>query len=95
MGIQGVISLSGAQQPLSHSCHRCKRKLNPLGVFSRPGYCERCGCWLGALYVDEDSSEFISTDGEDQAWSSIHVEGCLRCFPVSTQLPSENRFAEA
>ena len=69
------------QQPLSHSCHRCKRKLNPLGVFSRPGYCERCGCWLGALYVDEDRSEFISTDGEDQAWSSIHVESLLAMLP--------------
>ena len=69
------------QQPLSHSCHRCKRKLSPLGVFSRPGYCERCGCWLGASYVDEDRSKFISTDGEDQTWSSRQVEGLLAMLP--------------
>jgi AraC-like DNA-binding protein len=69
------------QQPLSHSCHRCKRQLSPLGVFSRPGYCERCGCWLGASYVDEDRSKFISTDGEDQTWSSRQVEGLLAMLP--------------
>jgi len=69
------------QQPLSHSCHRCKRQLSPLGVFSRPGYCERCGCWLGASYVDEDRSKFISTDGEDQTWSSRQVEGLLSMLP--------------
>ncbi len=69
------------QQPLSHSCHRCKRKLSPLGVFSRPGYCERCGCWLGASYADTDRSNFASTKSEDQTWPSSQVEGLLAMLP--------------
>lgn len=48
------------QHPLSHSCHRCKRKLNPLGVSSRPGYCERCECWLGTPHVGENRSEWVT-----------------------------------
>jgi transcriptional regulator with XRE-family HTH domain len=69
------------QQPLSHICHRCKRKLYPLGVFSRPGYCERCGCWLGTPYVDGNRSEFISSNGEDQTWSSRQIEGLPAMLP--------------
>jgi AraC-like DNA-binding protein len=69
------------QQPLSQSCHRCKRKLNPIGVFSRPGYCGRCGCWLGASYVDTDRSKFASTNREDQTWPSRQVEGLLAMLP--------------
>lgn len=31
---------------LDYTCPRCGRTLNPLGVFSRPGHCGRCGDWL-------------------------------------------------
>ena len=34
-------------RPLDHTCSHCARTLSPLGVFSRPGYCERCDSWLG------------------------------------------------
>ena len=36
---------------------RCARTLNPLGVFSRPGYCERCGGWLGAPDADSNQAQ--------------------------------------
>ena len=36
---------------------------------------------LGASYVDKERSEFISTDGEDQTWSSRQVEGLLAMLP--------------
>ena len=29
-------------RPLDDTCHHCAGTLSPLGVFSRPGYCQRC-----------------------------------------------------
>jgi hypothetical protein len=34
-------------RPLDSICRHCARSLSPLGVFSRPGYCEVCDGWLG------------------------------------------------
>jgi len=69
------------QRPLSHACPCCGRTLNLLGVFSQPGYCERCGSWLGAPYADSDRSQPSSTSGEDQTWSCTQVGGLLAMLP--------------
>ena len=41
-------------RPLDCICRHCARMLSPLGVFSRPGYCERCDGWLGAPDADSN-----------------------------------------
>ena len=69
------------QRPLSHPCPCCGRALNLLGVFSQPGFCERCGGWLGAPYADSDQSQPSSTSGEDQPWSCTQVGGLLAMLP--------------
>jgi AraC-like DNA-binding protein len=57
-------------------CRHCARKLSPLGVFSRPGHCERCGNWLGMLADDGDRPS-----GEFATWSSTQVGGLLAMLP--------------
>ena len=32
---------------LEEICRRCQRSSGPLAAYSRPGYCSRCGAWLG------------------------------------------------
>ena len=67
------------QRPLSHTCPYCRRRLNPLGVFSRPGYCERCARWLGATHVDSDQSP---PGEEDQIWPCTQVGTLLAILPL-------------
>lgn len=66
------------QQPLRHDCPHCGRFLNPLGVFARPGYCERCGGWLGSPHTDWNESQ---PEEEDQRWSCRQVGSLLAMLP--------------
>ena len=50
---------------LDYACPQCGRTLNPLGVFSRPGCCERCGAWLGVANADRHLSQPRRLSGED------------------------------
>lgn len=67
------------QRPLRHDCPNCGRLLNPLGVFARPGYCERCGGWLGVSRVGRDQS---LPAGENQIWTSTQAGSLLAMLPV-------------
>ncbi len=35
------------RRPLATTCPNCHRSLRPLSAASRPGFCPRCGIWLG------------------------------------------------
>src|SRR5258708_26683461 len=67
------------KRPLSYTCPHCGRLLNPLGVFARPGHCERCGGWLGSPHADRDDS---SPAEEDQMWSCRQVGSLLAMLPL-------------
>lgn len=66
------------QRPLSHDCPHCGRSLNPLSVFSRPGYCERCGGWLGSPHADRDPPPAE----ENQTWTCTEVGSLLPLLPL-------------
>lgn len=59
-------------------CRHCARMLSALGVFSRPGYCERCGGWLGRV---DGGSRPGSPIAEDEAWTCREVGGLLAMLP--------------
>ena len=63
-------------RPLDSVCHHCARPLSPLGVFSRPGHCERCGGWLGA--PDAGTTRVPS----EEAWLCTQVGGLLAMLPL-------------
>ena len=66
------------RQPLRHDCPHCGRLLNPLGVFARPGCCERCGGWLGSPHAGCNQPQ----PGEkDQTWSCAQVGSLLAMLP--------------
>jgi TniQ len=64
-------------RPLDSICRHCARSLSPLGVFSRPGYCEVCDGWLGESDTDRKQARSGSANTEEQVWSSTQVEGLL------------------
>ncbi len=66
-------------RPLDHTCIHCAQTLSPLGVFSRPGYCERCDGWLG---ISGASRPRPGPLGEDDAWSSTQVGDLLALLPL-------------
>jgi len=66
-------------QPLRHDCPHCGRLLNPLGVFALPGYCERCGGWLGSRHAECNEPELA--DDENQTWPSTQVGSVLALLP--------------
>jgi hypothetical protein len=67
------------KRPLRHDCPHCGRSLNALGVFARPGYCERCGGWLGV--PDAEGGQSPPTN-ENQAWTSRQMGSLLAMLPV-------------
>ncbi len=54
--IRIVIVCPRHERPLDERCPHCHRNLTPLSTVSRPGYCSRCGQWLG-LPVASDGSK--------------------------------------
>jgi hypothetical protein len=66
------------KQLLRHDCPRCGRLLNPLGVFARPGYCERCGGWLGSPHAHWNEPQPAA---EDQTWPCRQVGSLLAMLP--------------
>ena len=68
-------------RPLEGNCRHCARTLSPLGVFSRPGYCELCDGWLGASDADDKQALPGSAITEDGVWSSTQVGDLLAMLP--------------
>lgn len=69
-------------RPLDHACGHCARTLSPLGVFSRPGHCERCDGWLGVSGGDTSRPQQGPLGGEDDACSSTQVGDLLALLPL-------------
>ena len=69
-------------QPLDHTCSHCARTLSPLGVFSRPGYCERCDSWLGMS--DSNGRRLLHAPGKEghNACSTMQVGYLLTMIPL-------------
>ena len=67
------------QRPLRHDCPHCGRLLNPLGVFAQPGYCERCGGWLGVSHAGGDQASPVE---ENQTWTCKQIGGLLALLPL-------------
>jgi TniQ len=80
--IQALANCQLHARPLDHTCSHCARTLSPLGVFSRPGYCERCDSWLGISGGDTSRSRPGPPGGEDDAWSPTQVGDLLAMLPL-------------
>ena len=79
-------------RPLDSICRHCARSLSPLGVFSRPGYCEVCDGWLGESDTDRKQARSGSATTEEQLWSSTQVEGLLAMLPSVDPVAARESF---
>ena len=79
-------------RPLDCLCRRCGRMLSPLGVFSRPGHCERCDAWLGTSDANSDRTSPSSPVGEDEARSCAQVGGLLAMLPQVDPVAARESF---
>ena len=79
-------------RPLDSICRHCARNLSPLGVFSRPGYCELCDGWLGESDADRKQAHSGSATTEEQVWSSTQVEGLLAMLPSVDPVAARESF---
>lgn len=69
-------------RPLDHTCCHCSRTLSPLGVFSRPGFCERCDGWLGLADTKGRWPPGTPEEEGHNAWSAMQVGDLLRMLPL-------------
>lgn len=69
-------------RPLDHACCHCSRTLSPLGVFSRPGFCERCDGWLGLADTEGWRPPDTPSEEGHNAWSTMQVGNLLTILPL-------------
>jgi hypothetical protein len=83
------------QRQLSSQCNHCGRSLPWLGRLGQPGYCSKCGDWLG-IGLDEPSrnTEISASELEWQTFVAENLEQTIsaaRHFPA----PSKERTSTA
>lgn len=62
-------------------CHQCGWRLRPVGVFSRSGYCQHCGVWLGRAIDTDKESPRVGSISQEALWASEQVGQLLTILP--------------
>jgi AraC-like DNA-binding protein len=60
------------KRSLCNTCPHCDWRLNPIGVFSRIGFCQQCGEWLGRFIGDAEPAQ-DRTASERKLWASEQI----------------------
>lgn len=83
------------QRRLRSQCQHCARNLPWLARCGRPGYCSKCGEWLGTSFY-EPSTDLAIPDHELQ-WQTWVVKNLEEIIMAATHLPSppKERMAKA
>ena len=69
-------------RPLDDTCCHCSGTQSPLGVFSRPGFCERCDGWLGLSDTERRRLPDTPVEEGHDAWSTMQVADLLTMLPL-------------
>ncbi|MDZ7961478.1 MAG: TniQ family protein [Aulosira sp. DedQUE10] len=82
-------------QLLTTSCPHCHKTNKVLAWTSRPGYCSRCGEWLGCLLEDELATNQTLTENELkwQIWVTRNVEDLISATPHLPSTLSKDKIA--
>ncbi len=75
--------------PLVSACPHCERPMTPIMSLSRPGYCGRCGGWLGAM-PDGPVAEEVSPASSEH-WVSNAAGDLLALAPRAKGKPGTLR----
>jgi hypothetical protein len=61
---------------LEEVCPHCRRRSGPLAAHTRPGYCSRCGGWLGGIGASLENS-ISESDFEREVWIAQSIGNLL------------------
>ncbi len=76
--------------PLEEICPHCRRRSGPLAAHTRPGYCSRCGGWLGGTGASLEKS-ISESDLECEIWIAQSIGDLLAAAPELKMLPLRER----
>jgi hypothetical protein len=80
-------------EPLVEVCPNCHRRSAPLAANSRPGYCSRCGGWLGREIHDSQVQNISNPlEFEYEAWIAQAVSGLVASTPRLNGILLRDRF---
>ena len=68
------------REPLEEICPHCRRRSRPLAAHARPGYCSRCGGWLGSAGGSTEKS-MSESDLEREIWIAKSIGDLLAAAP--------------
>jgi len=77
------------RRPFVSVCPRCGRPMRPIMSLSRPGYCGRCGAWLGAMPAKARTEDIAATAPEH--WVSEATGDLLALAPDVDHQPGALR----
>ena len=82
---------------LQTCCPHCYKQLPQLAWCSRPGYCSKCGEWLGvSLQAETSNSEVLSKDEFDrQLWVIDQIGELIATAPHLSSYPSREKIKKA
>jgi hypothetical protein len=79
-GLNAVTCCPSHKISLSSICFHCGKSSKPVAVNSWPGYCARCGGWLGRQLRETESQEAIYSVSE-AVWASAEIGTLLQLIP--------------
>ncbi len=68
------------KEPLEEICPHCHRRSRPLVAHTRPGYCSRCGGWLGSAGWSTEKS-MSESDFKRDIWIAESIGDLLAAAP--------------
>ena len=68
------------REPLEEVCPHCRRRSGPLAAHTRPGYCSRCGGWLGSAGGSTEKS-LSESDFKREVWIAKSIGDLLAAAP--------------
>jgi len=78
------------REPLEEICPHCRRRSRPLAAHARPGYCPRCGGWLGGSGGPGEKS-MSQSDVEREIWIAKSIGDLLAAAPNLKTSPLRER----
>ncbi len=82
------------QQKLDFRCPHCEYTLPFLGAKSQPGYCAKCGNWLGMTNSPEKTEKIKKTELDWNNWVINAVGELLAAAPVMSLQPTQIQLAQ-
>ena len=79
------------KRSLCNTCPHCDWRLSPIGVFSRIGFCQHCGEWLGRFIGDAEQAQ-DSTASERKLLASEQIGELIGMLPQMAPETSRKYF---